>query len=147
MSNRNYSRNLSAFRPSVYSTGTQSVQPYAPGWSQGAGYGSGYAGWFDYTPLGWAYNKYKGTDPYSEDAKTIKSAITSVAGAYNQYTSDAAAAKAAEEAERVRLEEEAQRMMIIKVSAFLVIGVGGYVAMSRYRKTGSVFGSSAGGTP
>jgi len=53
-SDRLYSR--SAFRPSVYSTGLQSLQPYHSKWSEGSEYGEWY-NTFVVSPLGWAASK------------------------------------------------------------------------------------------
>ena len=49
MADRNprYARSQVSFRPSVYSSGIQSVQPFSPRWPQGLDYGS----WYD--PTSW----------------------------------------------------------------------------------------------
>ena len=50
--NRQYAASLSSFRPSVYTTGTQPIQPYNPEWPEGIEYGSA---WTTLTqPVAWA---------------------------------------------------------------------------------------------
>jgi hypothetical protein len=45
----NYAASLSAFRPSVYSTGLQPIKAYTPGWAEGADYGSWFSEWLEQT--------------------------------------------------------------------------------------------------
>ena len=138
-----YDYSLPAFRPSVYSTGLQPSQPYTKQWAEHGGYGGS---WFDYTPLGWAYNKVTGQDPYTADQEAVKTAVTSAGASYldtvkslGQAASSAYQAKlAADEAERVRKEEEEAATMF-KIGGALVLGVTGVVLVQRYRKTGKVF--------
>ena len=51
-SDNDYARSRIAFRPSVYATGLQQVQPYTPIWPQGSDYGE--ASW--YAP--WSWHEY-----------------------------------------------------------------------------------------
>lgn len=140
MPRHNYDRALPAFRPSVYTTGIQGIQPYNAGWPQGVGYGGteNDTSWYD------IFNPWTAAKTYTSGAKGLLSAAQSSLQAVNQGYAQYEAQKAAEEAERKRLEEEAQRMLLLKVGAFLVVGVGGYVAVSRYRRNGSVFGKAVG---
>jgi hypothetical protein len=55
-----YSRSRISFRPSVYSTGTQPVQPYTVRWPEGEGYGSWLDQAYKYTPAGYVYDKWVG---------------------------------------------------------------------------------------
>jgi len=55
-----YARSLLSFRPSIYSTGIQAVQPYTPEWPEGSEYG-GQTAW--YKP--WSWNQYIDIDPIS----------------------------------------------------------------------------------
>ena len=54
---RRYAATLASFRPSVYTTGTQPIQPYTPEWPEGMEYGSAWTSLTSYTPIGWAYQK------------------------------------------------------------------------------------------
>lgn len=132
MSQHVYQRSLPAFRPSVYVTGMQGVQPYNAGWPQGAGYG--------YIPstmaTDYGYNPFTVAADWWADKLT--SAASTLATAYDKVQADRVAA----EAERQRLLEEQRRASFYKAAGIAALGVVSFVAYRRYRTTGRVFGAA-----
>lgn len=54
--NHGWDNSYPAFKPSIYSTGVQSTQPYTPDWPEGSQYGA----WYNHplvSPAGWAFSK------------------------------------------------------------------------------------------
>ena len=150
MSRHAYDISLPAFRPSVYSTGLQAVQPYTRAWPEGTMYGA----WYEWLPPVMAYNYVTGK--VQEGTTAAKAAAASVVDAAKATSGSVAelmkagfsayeARLAAAEAERIRKEEEAaaaaaaeQRATMFKVGGALVLGIGGFVLVQRYRKTGKI---------
>ena len=176
MSRHAYDISLPAFRPSVYSTGLQSSQPYTKQWEEHGAYGA----WYDWltspvstylTPLAKtaeAEGAVSGTCADHSGLLGVKGARVSCAalsdamkgnraGTTHSYNADAPVNLTSfippslkpdillnqdEKAlDRKRKEEEAaaeQRATMFKVGGALVLGIGGFVLVQRYRKTGKI---------
>ena len=139
MSRHAYELSLPAFRPSVYSTGLQQTQPYTRTWPEGTEYGD----WTAYLP--WNYIPAKVSEATTSARDTVASAgsayLSTVQSVAQSMSSAYQAKLAADEAERIRKEEEAaaaQRTSLLKAGGALLLGVGGFVLVQRYRKTGKI---------
>ena len=77
---RDIERALQSFRPSVYSTGEQQLQPYTPLWPEGVGYGSWLTSLTQYTPVGYAAKKVGEWTSGGEQEGSIGGTCTDVGG-------------------------------------------------------------------
>ncbi len=135
MSSHNYDRALSAFRPSVYSTGVQQLQNYSPVWGQGTDYGSDYG-------MEWSLRYF--LDPvYFLTGQKVENlaanAVTSAAEAVkSSYVTYAQIQADIAEAERKRKEEAERNRRAAALNAVCVIalGAGSFLVYKQYKKTG-----------
>lgn len=118
------------FRPSVYSTGVQTVMPYGTKWVEGDEYGS----W--YNPLSWGADaRDAAVGVATSYLDTVKSVAQSASEAYQAKVAAEQAAREAAEAERMRTLYK----KLVLAGGVAAVGIGSLVAYQRYKKLGKVF--------
>ena len=130
----------SSFRPSVYSTGTQQLQPYWSKWPEGTGYGGDYAGY----GFSWLH-----MIPVVGPILATKDAVSAVLGTEQGQAATQAARGAAsdllekgmewydEKQEEKRREERNKKILVgvgISVGATAVVGLVALKMVLNYKK-------------
>jgi len=129
---RTAERSLMSFRPSVYSTGEQPIQPYTPIWPEGSEYGESW--WFKYTsPIAYLTSKaIESKEGSTGGVCTDHSGVLGTPGA-RVACDDLAAGLDDEEGEKKK-----RRAAVAKVALASTLGLLTAVAVMRKVKYGKV---------